>query len=115
MLPFFWFVYVTLHMPDIQRATTRRQLTQHPKTIPRACSSYNELAIAKITESKEAKARACSWRKEKTYVFDGRDGALWRFMGAMLSSNSWIVRIAVKHQVAKVIFGELQSLYLSSW
>ena len=70
-------------MHDIQRATTRRQLTQHPKTIPRACSSHNELAIAKRTESKEAKARAFSWRKEKTYVFEEGKGALWGFMGAV--------------------------------
>ena len=71
-------------MHDIQRATTRRQLTQQPRTIPRACSSYNELAIAKRTESKEAKARAFSWRKQKTYVFDGRDPWVWSFMGAVI-------------------------------
>ena len=86
-------------MHDIQRATTRRQLTQHPKTIPRACSSYNELAIAKRTESKEAKARAFSWRKQKTYVFDGRDEALMGFMGAVLFTftGALISEIYISH------------------
>jgi hypothetical protein len=80
---FFWFVCVTLHMHDIQRAPTRRQLIQHPKRIARACSSCNELAIAKNPESKAAKAHAFSWRKEKTYVFEGRSPAIWGFMGAV--------------------------------
>ena len=70
-------------MHDIQRARTRCQLTQHPKRIPRACSSCNDLAIAKRTESKEAKAHAFSWRKEKTYVFEARDPGVWGFMGAV--------------------------------
>ena len=77
------FVYVALHMHDIQRAPTRRQLTQNAKRIPRACSSCNELAIAKNTESKDAKAHASSCRKEKTYVFEGRDPGVRGFMGAV--------------------------------
>jgi hypothetical protein len=70
-------------MHDIQRVTTRRQLTQHPKTIQGNGTLLNELAIAKRTESKEAKAHAFSWLKQKTYVFEGGKGALWGFMGAV--------------------------------
>jgi hypothetical protein len=90
---FFSFVYVTLHMHDIQRATTRRQLTQHPKTIPGDGTLLNELAIAKRTESKEAKAHAFLflWLKQKTYVFDGRDPGVWGFMGAVRMRHSPLV------------------------
>jgi hypothetical protein len=50
------------------------------------------LPIAKRTESKEAKAHAFSWRKQKTYVFDGGNVGVWGFMGAVYVSGHKFVQ-----------------------